>query len=160
MPTPVLSVRVDPEHAALVRRVAAGLRRDHRLAGRIEAALEGRPAPTGTGGRHNYGPFDDESTALAFLRDRLVAALDPLEIRLFGSRARGQARPDSDFDLLVVLRDEAEPDYDAAYAPVLGSGIGCDVVPCRQADWLAERGRPGTLCHQAALGRLLYRKGA
>ena len=36
----------------------------------------------------------------------LVAAADPEQIILFGSRARGDARPDSDVDLLVV---EAEP---------------------------------------------------
>ena len=36
----------------------------------------------------------------------LVAAADPEKIILFGSRARGDARPDSDVDLLVV---EAEP---------------------------------------------------
>ncbi|MGB8647235.1 MAG: nucleotidyltransferase domain-containing protein [Anaerolineae bacterium] len=34
---------------------------------------------------------------------RLVARFDPDEIILFGSHARGTARPDSDVDLLVVL---------------------------------------------------------
>lgn len=34
---------------------------------------------------------------------RLVAAVDPLEIIAFGSRARGQHRPDSDLDLAVIL---------------------------------------------------------
>jgi len=36
------------------------------------------------------------------LRDRLVSALAPRQIILFGSRARGTARPDSDYDILVV----------------------------------------------------------
>ena len=36
----------------------------------------------------------------------IVAAADPEKIILFGSRARGDARPDSDVDLLVV---KAEP---------------------------------------------------
>lgn len=35
--------------------------------------------------------------------DRLVRRFDPERIVLFGSRARGDARPDSDIDLLVVL---------------------------------------------------------
>jgi predicted nucleotidyltransferase len=39
--------------------------------------------------------------------DRLVRALQPEAIYLFGSRARGDARPDSDFDLMVVLPDDA-----------------------------------------------------
>ena len=35
--------------------------------------------------------------------ERIVREFDPLRIILFGSRARGTARPDSDYDLLVVL---------------------------------------------------------
>ncbi len=34
---------------------------------------------------------------------RLVAAVDPLAVILFGSRARGQHRPESDLDLAVIL---------------------------------------------------------
>ena len=33
----------------------------------------------------------------------ITREFDPLRIILFGSRARGEARPDSDLDLLVVL---------------------------------------------------------
>lgn len=35
--------------------------------------------------------------------DRIAQQFDPLRIILFGSWARGEARPDSDIDLLVVL---------------------------------------------------------
>ena len=35
---------------------------------------------------------------------RLVDAVDPDRIVLFGSRARDDARPDSDYDLLIVTR--------------------------------------------------------
>jgi predicted nucleotidyltransferase len=46
--------------------------------------------------------------------DRLLFAireqLDPIDVWLFGSRATGRCRPDSDWDLLVVLPDDAEPD--------------------------------------------------
>src|SRR5262245_48714111 len=34
---------------------------------------------------------------------RIVARFDPLQVILFGSRARGDARADSDVDLLVVF---------------------------------------------------------
>jgi predicted nucleotidyltransferase len=37
--------------------------------------------------------------------ERLVRAFNPLKIILFGSRARGDARSDSDVDLLVVMPD-------------------------------------------------------
>jgi predicted nucleotidyltransferase len=43
---------------------------------------------------------------LALLCDRLVSALAPRSIILFGSRARGTAQPDSDYDLLVVAESD------------------------------------------------------
>lgn len=42
---------------------------------------------------------------------RIVDVLHPVQVWLFGSRARGQARPDSDWDFLAVLPDDA-PDQD------------------------------------------------
>jgi uncharacterized protein len=86
----------------------------------------------------NYGPHASEQEALDALVSRLVAALDPQMIWLFGSRARGDARPDSDFDLLVVAKPDGSfgsDDYDTVYAPVMGSWIGADVVPCALPDY-------------------------
>lgn len=45
----------------------------------------------------------DQDSLLAFIRERIVSAFDPLRIVVFGSRARGDAHPDSDVDLLVVF---------------------------------------------------------
>jgi hypothetical protein len=42
-------------------------------------------------------------TALRTAVDRLVAQFHPERIILFGSRARGDARADSDMDLLVIF---------------------------------------------------------
>ena len=45
--------------------------------------------------------------------DEMVAAIvqeiDPKQIYLFGSRARGEARPDSDIDLLIVEQEPFSP---------------------------------------------------
>jgi predicted nucleotidyltransferase len=49
---------------------------------------------------------------------RIVATAHPHKIILFGSRARGDARPDSDIDLLVIA-DSTEPRYRRA-APLYG----------------------------------------
>lgn len=85
----------------------------------------------------NYGSFSSEQEALQAIVQRLVSDLQPLSIYLFGSRAEGRARPDSDFDLLVVLDDEAPnatAGYDEVYAPLCGMGIGCDVIPCLRSE--------------------------
>ena len=42
--------------------------------------------------------------------DRIVKAIHPQKIVLFGSRSRNQARPDSDIDILVIA-DSDEPRY-------------------------------------------------
>lgn len=51
----------------------------------------------------------DESEAIVVFKNALCAELEHqlLEIWLFGSKARGEATPDSDLDLLVVVRDLA-----------------------------------------------------
>jgi predicted nucleotidyltransferase len=44
---------------------------------------------------------------------RIVDVLHPVQVWLFGSRARGQARPDSDWDMMAILPDDApEQDLD------------------------------------------------
>ena len=49
-------------------------------------------------------PIDDPALA-EFVR-RLVEIYHPLRIYLFGSRARGDWGPDSDYDLMIVLPDD------------------------------------------------------
>ena len=69
---------------------------------------------------------------------------------------------DSDFDLLVVTRledGESGYDYDRVYAPVLGTGVGCDVVPCRVDDFLREAESPTGLVREVLqTGVSLYEK--
>ena len=112
----------------------------------------------------NTGSYASEAEALAAVVERIVQAIAPVSVYLFGSRARGDHRPDADFDLLVVTQEsdgEAGFDYDRVYAPVLGTGVGCDIIPCREDDFLRESGSPTGLVSQVLrVGVKLYdRKG-
>ena len=111
----------------------------------------------------NYGGYATPDQALDEVVRRLAAALNPVAIYLFGSRARGTARPDSDFDLLVVTRPEdgeAGYDYTRAYAPLAGRGIACDVLPVPEPDFLEDKDDPTSLWFEAAhRGRKVYERG-
>lgn len=47
---------------------------------------------------------------LADIVERLVKAYHPERIYLFGSMARGEAGPDSDYDILLVMPDDSLPE--------------------------------------------------
>lgn len=108
----------------------------------------------------NFGPFGSETEALADIVQRLASALDPQMIWLFGSRARGTARRDSDFDILVVAKEGGafgEDDYERVDAPLKGCGIGTDIVPCDGETFKASLGLETSLVYQIVQhGRLLY----
>lgn len=73
---------------------------------------------------------------------RIVETAQPDKIILFGSRARGDARPDSDIDILVI-KESAEPGFrrDAAlYLALAGLNAPVDVMtytPEEVSDWSA-----------------------
>ncbi len=51
-------------------------------------------------------PQIDDPEGLDRLVKQIVAKVDPVAIYLFGSRARGDADEDSDYDLMIVIPDE------------------------------------------------------
>ncbi len=55
-----------------------------------------------------------DSALLSETVARIVAALDPLAIYLYGSHAYGRPHQDSDIDLLVVVNDSALPPHQRA----------------------------------------------
>jgi uncharacterized protein len=87
---------------------------------------------------------------VALVRERLSAR----EVWVFGSRARGDHRPDSDWDLLVILPDDLPEDEDE---PVrlwrLGrdAGLVADVLAERETEAREARAVQSTLMYQVGL---------
>ena len=94
------------------------------------------------------------------LPDRVVAAMRPEAVYLFGSRARGEARPDSDYDLLVVVPDDSPKERRGLRTGCeirRDPGVPADVVPCRRSVFERRRRQVGTLSHKAVReGRLIH----
>jgi len=101
-----------------------------------------------------------DDPVLAEIVKRLVEVYQPERIYLFGSKARGDATADSDYDLLVVTPDDAPAarrDGKLAYEALWGVGASVDAVVCRSS-WFHARTHlkaslPGTVLRE---GKLLH----
>lgn len=94
---------------------------------------------------------------------RIVAVADPDKVILFGSRARGDAREDSDYDVLVV-GPSTEGYYrrtGALYLALCGLGISKDVVWLTPEEAEKCRAWPGHFTGDALReGRVLHGRAA
>jgi uncharacterized protein len=91
------------------------------------------------------------------LLDRIVAHFHPQRVILFGLAARGEAGPESDIDLLVVVDDDTPPEVFRAksiYQARSSYHGAVDILPCR-ASVLASRA-----CAKGAFADIVLREGA
>lgn len=67
---------------------------------------------------------------------RLVEVAHPVRILLFGSAARGEMRPDSDLDVLVVVPDGVyrRQTTQRIYRRLIGFPVATDVVVATESD--------------------------
>lgn len=105
-------------------------------------------------------PASSVENVPAPLLSRIIDAMRPVQIWLFGSRARGSARPTSDWDLLVVLPDDVaddELDLMHAWQTVRDLRIPADVIPVRSREFEEARDHAGTLVRTVVgEGRCIY----
>jgi uncharacterized protein len=96
----------------------------------------------------------------AELLDPVVAYFRPQRVILFGSRARGEAGPDSDIDLLVIVDDDTPPErltLQAGFEAHRSYRKAADVFPIRAATFEQNRSITGTLSAEAeADGIVVY----
>jgi hypothetical protein len=84
---------------------------------------------------------------------RIEEKYHPEQVWLFGSRARGDARSTSDWDLFVVVSDDTTEE---ALDPVIawriqrGSGVYADIIPCRASEFRDDRSTVNTLSFAVA----------
>lgn len=94
------------------------------------------------------------------MTQRLVAALKPEQIILFGSHAYGKPTEDSDVDILVIVSQSDEPRYRRArkaHRALRGMGIPKDILVMTRAEVERRASVSSSLVSQALRqGKVLY----
>jgi uncharacterized protein len=105
-------------------------------------------------------PRIDHPDELERLVRQIARRVDPVAIYLFGSRARGEADEDSDYDLMIVVSDnfpEGQANVHTAFRAVRDRRIPMDVTMVRASRFQERAPRIGTLSHEILKdGVLLY----
>lgn len=97
-------------------------------------------------------------TLLAEIVRRIVEAYHPERVYLFGSQARGDATAESDYDLLIVVPNDAGPERRRgrlAHEVLWGVDASVDVAVCTR-EWFESRrdlaaSLPGTVIREGHL---------
>ena len=99
-----------------------------------------------------------EPRVLAAVVDRLVAALRPERILLFGSHAWGAPTPDSDLDLMIVVPTSDEPPHrraQRAYRAVGPVGVPKDLLVLTHEEFERQAEVPTSLARRVRDGGVL-----
>lgn len=87
------------------------------------------------------GDFQRDPLVTEMVR-RLTKVFQTERIYLFGSRARGEAGPDSDYDLLLIVKSSDLPRYrrdQAAFRVLAGVGAPKDILVLTRDEFERQR---------------------
>jgi predicted nucleotidyltransferase len=103
--------------------------------------------------------MEPDPRTLQQLVDRIVEAVRPLRIVVFGSAAAGEMRPGGDIDLLVVMPEGTHRRRVAQelYRRVRGTGVPFDVIVATPGDLETHKDSPGLIYRSIlAEGKEIY----
>jgi len=103
--------------------------------------------------------MDQLSGLLSDLVNRIVEAVHPLRIMVFGSAARGEMGPHSDIDVLVVMPDGTHRRHTAQdlYQRLSGFPMAVDIVVATPTDLARHKDTIGLVYRDALReGREIY----
>ena len=103
----------------------------------------------------------ETDSALSRIIDVIVRTLDPETIILFGSRARGDAREDSDFDICVLKNgiSERRPVARKLYRALYGVGAPVELIVDTPETFDRFKDNPHLIYREIArFGKVIYEK--
>jgi len=104
--------------------------------------------------------MDTQRPALDEIVRRLIATYEPERIYLFGSKARGDDTLESDYDLMVIVPDDAPPEKKRSaigYRALRGTGTAVDILVWPRGVFAERSHLRSSLPHTVLTeGKLLY----
>ncbi|MDP8205217.1 MAG: nucleotidyltransferase domain-containing protein [Candidatus Electryonea clarkiae] len=102
----------------------------------------------------------DQDSMLAGIVRKLIDAYNPEQVYLFGSKARGDETGDSDYDLMLIVPNDAslqKRHSRLAYQVLRGTGIAADILVWTKSEFEKRlhvvASLPATVIRE---GKLLY----
>jgi HEPN domain/Nucleotidyltransferase domain len=122
---------------------------------------EDEQRPVGPKSAPGSVPPAADDPVLAEIVRRLVVAYHPQRVYLFGSQARGDADEDSDYDLMVIVPDDASPERRSAGAAILPTGYFRERVPLPTCSYAPiPTSRHGGISRRRCRGRSFGKAGS